>query len=142
MPLSTKLLEFADFLRHSARSKRWKPQLALGRRGEDLAHRFLRNRGYTIVARNYALASGEAEADLIAWHDDQLVFVEVKSRATADYGPPDRAISLEKQHHMRRVAREYIRKTDVPPDRVRFDVVSIVFAKPPDVQLVPDAFSI
>ena len=107
-----------------------------------MAHRYLRKLGYTIVARNYALASGEAEADLIAWHNDNLIFVEVKSRTTDEFGPPDRAVSSEKQNHLRRVAREYIRKADIAPELVRFDVVSIVFGKPTDIQLLPDAFRI
>ena len=136
------LLEIFDFLRHRARRTRWKPQLALGRRGEDLAHRYLRKRGYTVVARNYALATGDAEADIIAWQGDKIVFVEVKSRATGEYGPPDRAVSSQKAHHLRRVAREYTRKAEIPLERVRFDVVSIVFSKPPEIQLLPDAFSI
>ena len=58
---------FFDWFRHLARRRRWNPSQALGRRGEDLAHRFLRRQGYTIVARNYRLAAGDAEADVIAW---------------------------------------------------------------------------
>jgi len=142
MPVSTPLLEALDWLRHRARARRWKPDLALGRRGEDLAHRFLRENGYTVVARNYRLAAGDAEADIIAWQGETLVLVEVKSRSTDEHGPPDRAISLEKTNHLRRVAREYTRKADFPLERVRFDVVSIVFGKPPEIQLLPNAFSI
>ena len=140
--VTKKAFQLMDWLRHRARSKRVSPDLALGQRGEDLAHRFLRDKGYTVVARNYRLASGDAEADIIAWHDDALVFVEVKSRSTDEFGPPEGAVNPEKARHIRRVAREYARKADVPLDRVRFDVVSVVFSKPPNVQLLPDAFSI
>jgi putative endonuclease len=80
------ILQFSDWLRHTTRSREWFPNLALGRRGEDLAHRFLRAKGYIIVARNYRLSSGDAEADLIAWDGTTLVFVEVKSRETAAFG--------------------------------------------------------
>jgi putative endonuclease len=100
--------------------------LAFGRRGEDLAHRFLRRRGYTIVARNYRLASGEAEADLIAWEGDALVIVEVKARRSGEFGPPERAIGEAKRAHLRRVARAYARKTDTPLECVRFDEVTVV----------------
>src|SRR5580704_5040063 len=96
---------FLDWLRHVRRES------IAGRRGEDLAHRFLRRQGFTIVARNYRLSAGDAEADLIAWEGDALVFVEVKSRETSEYGPPERAIGEEKRAHLKRVAREYTRKT-------------------------------
>jgi len=100
------ILQFFDLLRHVARQRKWTPTQALGRRGEDLAHRYLRRRGFVIVARNYRLSSGDAEADLIAWEGEALVFVEVKSRESADFGPPERAIGEEKRAHLLRIARE------------------------------------
>ena len=54
-----------DRLRDIRRRKRWTHDQATGRRGEDLAHRYLRKQGFTIVARNYRLAAGDAEADQI-----------------------------------------------------------------------------
>jgi putative endonuclease len=135
------ILQFSDWLRHLARRKKWTPTLALGRRGEDLAHRYLRERGFIIVARNYRLSSGDGEADLIAWDGDTLVFVEVKSRETADFGPPERAIGEEKRRHLLRIAREYTRKTETPWDRIRFDVVSIVLTKSPTIEYFRDALS-
>ena len=133
---------FSDWLRHMARLLRWNPNLAQGRRGEDLAHRFLRRQGYTIVARNYRLAAGEGEADLIAWEGDTLVIVEVKARQSDEFGPPERAIGAEKRAHLRRVARAYSRKTDTPPDRVRCDVVTVIVAARPQLELLRDAFRI
>jgi putative endonuclease len=123
-----------DQLRHAGRRRTWDPDLAAGRRGEDLAHRCLRREGYTIVARNYRLSSGEAEADLIAREGEDLVIVEVKTRASVEYGPP------EQQRHLIRVAREYARKTDTPWEQVRFDVVSIVLCEPPEITLLRAAF--
>jgi putative endonuclease len=99
----------------------------------------LRARGFIIVARNYRLSSGEAEADLIAWEGETLVFVEVKSRETAAFGPPERAIGDEKRSHLLRIAREYTRKTQTHWDRVRFDVVSVIMTKPPAIELFRDA---
>jgi putative endonuclease len=133
---------FSDWLRHLARRRRWTPTQALGRRGEDLAHRFLRRQGYTIVARNYRLPNGDGEADLIAWDGDTLVIVEVKARQSGEYGPPDRAVGDDKRAHLRRLARAYARKTDTPWERVRCDVVTVVFAGGPHLQLVRNAFSI
>jgi putative endonuclease len=129
-----------DQLRHARRQRTWDPDLAAGRRGEDLAHRYLRREGYTIIARNYRLSSGEAEADLIAREGEDLVIVEVKTRASVEYGPPERAVSPEKQRHLIRVAREYARKTDTPWEQVRFDVVSIVLSKPAEITLLRSAF--
>jgi len=129
-----------DRLRHVRRIQVWDRDLAAGRRGEDLAHRYLRRQGYIIIARNYRLASGEAEADLIAREGEDLVIVEVKTRENAEYGPPERAVSPEKQRHLIRVAREYARKTDTPWERVRFDVVSILMEEPPAITLFRGAF--
>ena len=130
-----------DWLRDARRRKTWTAAQATGRRGEDLAHRFLRRQGFVIVARNYRLASGDAEADLIAWEGETLVFVEVKSRGTADFGPPERAIGEQKRTHLLRIAREYTRKTDTPWERVRFDVVTIVMTTPPAIELYRGALS-
>ena len=102
-----------DWLRHLARSRRWSADLAVGRRGEDLAHRLLRRKGLTIVARNYRLASGDAEADVIAWEGEELVFVEVKTRRSAEYGPPERAVGDEKRIHLRRIASELVSSAGV-----------------------------
>jgi putative endonuclease len=135
------ILQFFDWLRDAARRRTWTPALALGRRGEDLAHRYLRKRGFIVVARNYRLPSGDAEADLIAWDGEMLVFVEVKSRETADFGPPERAIGEEKRKHMLRIAREYSRKTGTEWDRIRFDVVSVVMTKPPVIELYRERLS-
>lgn len=110
-----------------------------GRRGEDLAHRFLKSQGYTIVARNYRLPTGAAEADLIAWEADTLAIVEVKSRESGEYGPPERAITEEKRRHLLRVARAYARKTELPWERIRFDVVTVILADPPEIQLYRNA---
>jgi putative endonuclease len=124
-----------DYFRHLRRLKQWSPTQASGRRGEDLAHRFLRRQGFVIVARNYRLSAGDGEADLIAWEGDSLVIVEVKSRGSEAFGPPDRAISEQKFHHMRRIAREYTAKTGTPWEQVRFDVVSVLLTNPPHLTL-------
>jgi putative endonuclease len=128
-----------DRLRHARRRRHWSPHLALGRRGEDLAHRFLRKQGYVILARNYRLASGDAEADLIARDGDHLVVVEVKTRENEDFGPPDRAISPDKRRHLLRVAAAWARKTGAARDAVRCDVVTVVLSNPPVINLFPGA---
>jgi putative endonuclease len=128
-----KLYQFADLLRRHGRKRHMTEDHALGRRGEDVAHRFLQRNGFVIVDRNYRMASGGGEVDLVAWEADTLVFVEVKSRKTAEYGSPDRAIGLEKQSSLLRAAREYARHAEVPWEQIRFDVVNVVFTAPPVV---------
>ena len=134
------ILSVLDSLRDARRRRTWDRDKASGRRGEDLAHRFLRKQGYTIVARNYRLSSGDAEADLIARHGEDLVIVEVKTRATDEFGPPEQAVNPEKRRHLMRVAREYARKTNTPWEHMRFDIVSIVLREPPEITLLRAAF--
>src|SRR5258706_3498022 len=130
-----------DRFRDLRRRRIWSADQSAGRRGEDLAHRFLRRQGFTIVARNYRLASGDAEADLIAWEGTTLVFVEVKSRGSEEFGPPERAIGGDKQKNLLRVARSYARKSETPWERVRFDVVTVLLTHPPRIQLIRSSFS-
>src|SRR3984893_5341495 len=103
--MMARLYEFADLLRHHGRKRRMLPDHALGHRGEDIAHRFLRRSGIVIVARNYRMNSGAGEVDLIGWEGDTLVFVEVKSRQTEAYGAPHSAIAPHKEFSLIRAAR-------------------------------------
>lgn len=134
------LYTLADHLRHWARRRRWPAGQAAGRRGEDLAHRFLRRRGYRVVARNWRPRAAAGEIDLVAWLGPVLVFIEVKTRGTEEFGTPDRAVDAEKQTALIRCAREYARRAGVNWDRVRFDVVNVVMERPPRLELLQDAF--
>jgi len=110
-----------------------------GRIGEDLAHRYLRGRGCTVVARNYRPATGHGEIDLVAWQGDRLVFVEVKTRDTAEFGEPERAVDAEKRMHLARAARDYARRAGVEWRQVRFDVVAVTLS-PRRIEWRRDAF--
>jgi len=135
-----RLYEFADLLRDHARQRHMSEDQALGRRGEDIAQRFLQRAGITVVDRNYRMASGAGELDLVGWEGDTLVFVEVKTRQTDAHGSPDRAMSSQKERSLIRAAREYARHAEVPWRKVRFDVVNIVFNTPPTVTHFRDVF--
>jgi putative endonuclease len=111
-----------------------------GRIGEDLAYRHLRRSGCTVVARNYRVPSGKGEIDIVAWHGERLVFVEVKTRASAEFGAPEGAVDLEKRDRVLRAARDYVRRADVPWERVRFDIVSVVLQPAPAIEWAQDAF--
>ncbi len=116
------------------------PERALARLGEDMAHRFLEQKGYQVVARNYRTPAGGNEVDLIAWHRDRLVFVEVKTRVSAEGSAPERAVTPEKQRRILRAAADYSRRAKVDWGLVRFDVVGIVNSRPPAMELFADAF--
>ena len=110
-----------------------------GRLGEDFAHRYLRSRGCTVVARNYRPPSGHGEIDLVVWHQEKLVFVEVKTRDTAEFGQPDRAVDAGKRHYLSRAARDYARRAGVEWPQVRFDIVAVILA-PRRIEWLRDAF--
>jgi len=111
-----------------------------GRIGEDLAHRYLRRQGCTIVARRYRPTAGGGEIDLVAWHRSTLLFVEVKTREGAEFGAPELAVDREKQTYLARAARDYARRADVPWEKVRFDIVSVILANPARIDWIKDAF--
>ncbi len=134
------LYPLTDSLRDRGRKRFWTPDHASGRRAEDLAHRYLRRRGMVIVARNYRPPSGAGEIDLIAWDGDHLAFVEVKSRASGEFGEPEQAVDAEKQRSIERSARDFARRAGVDWERVRFDIVSVVFSDPVRLEFFADAF--
>jgi putative endonuclease len=98
--------------------------LITGARGEELAHFYLRDQGYTIVARNWRVTGAKGELDLIAWERDTLCFVEVKTRTTRDIKPAEAAVDEEKRKHLRQTARRYLRRLKSHPT-CRFDIVSM-----------------
>jgi putative endonuclease len=111
-----------------------------GRVGEDYAHRYLRGRGCTIVARNYRTRSGSGEIDIVAWDGETLAFVEVKTRASAEFGEPESAVDHEKQIKLRIAASNYSRRAGVDWSRTRFDIVSIVLKPRLRIEWLRDAF--
>jgi putative endonuclease len=110
-----------------------------GRIGEDLAHRYLRGQGCTIVARNYRTLSGSGEIDLVAWQGKTLVFVEVKTRDSAEFGAPERAVDAGKERRLRTAARDYASRAGVEWERTRFDVVGVVL-RPRRIEWIRNAF--
>ncbi|MBV9036040.1 MAG: YraN family protein [Acidobacteriaceae bacterium] len=134
------LWKLSDKARQFKEGRTLTPEAALGRRGEDFAHRYLRSAGMTILARNYRPGGGEAEVDIIARDGDITVFVEVKSRRSADYGSPDRQIDENKRCNITRAARSYAARAGITWNQVRFDVVSVIFTEPPSVVHQQDAF--
>jgi putative endonuclease len=116
--------------------------LETGERGETLAYWYLRRAGYTMVARNRRARSGAGELDLIGWDGPILAFVEVKTRASAEAGPPEAAVSRAKQKRIAKAAKEYLRRLGRKPVNYRFDIVSVLWDPEAgyQVRLIKDAF--
>jgi putative endonuclease len=111
----------------------------LGKSGEDLAVEELERRGYAIVARRYRTRYGEI--DIVAEDGDTLVFVEVKARATAEFGTAAEAVTRHKQRKVIAMATDYLARLEGLNRRCRFDVVAIDDAEScPRVVIYPDAF--
>ena len=101
------------------------PAKTLGRRGEDAAARYLRKRGYVIVARGHRDSIGEL--DLVAVDGRTVVFIEVKTRTTHDAGHPADAVDEAKQRRLTRLALAYLKRHDLLECRARFDVVAVTW---------------
>ncbi|MGI6460046.1 MAG: YraN family protein [Candidatus Hydrogenedentales bacterium] len=118
----------------------WRWTRSLGRRGEDLAARFLRRQGYSILGRNVCF--GRYEIDIIAETEDTVAFVEVKTRSSDDLVDPEENVGYLKQRHIRRAAWQYIDKRDDPDLYYRFDVIAVLIPEngKPNIRHIPDAF--
>jgi putative endonuclease len=104
------------------------PHLLTGERGEDLAWFYLRELGYTVVARRWYSARLRGDLDLVAWDGETLVIFEVKTRTAHDLAPAESAVDADKQRMLRRMALAYRRRLpepwrDLVP--IRFDVLSV-----------------
>ena len=98
--------------------------LRTGRRGERIACRHLLRNGFDILARRWRGRTGEI--DLVAFEDELLVFIEVKTRSTNRYGEPWEFVDWRKRQLLRRTAEEFIAANDLGAYAYRFDIVSVV----------------
>jgi putative endonuclease len=101
--------------------------LLQGRKGERIACRFLLRQGFDILARRYQGRSGEL--DIVAFEKETLVFVEVKTRSSRDFGEPYEFVDWQKQQILRRVADQFIADNDLGNYSYRFDIVSVLIPK-------------
>jgi len=116
--------------------------LDTGERGETLAYWYLRQAGYTIVARNQRARSGAGELDLVGWDGPVLAFVEVKTRTSLEAGPPEAAVSRTKQKRVAKAAKEFLPRLKKHPVNYRFDIASVAWEPGSGfrVRLIKDAF--
>ena len=104
-----------------------KERQKLGREGEELAKRFLLSKGYKIVKRNFRAPFGEI--DLIAYQKKVLVFIEVRTKTSSNFGAPEESISLNKKKKISRLASFYLKAKRLNKIDCRFDVVCITLDK-------------
>jgi putative endonuclease len=113
----------------------------LGKKGEELALRFLKKRGYRIIERNYVCKMGEM--DIIAKERDTFVFIEVKTRTSTTFGPPQLAVNPKKQLQMSKIALHFLKEKNLEDLKARFDVVAILLSpKGEEIELIKDAFDL
>jgi putative endonuclease len=111
----------------------------LGTAGEDLACAELERRGYRIIERNYRSRFGEI--DIVAQDDDTVVFVEVKTKTSGDFGDPVEEVTPQKQRQIVSMGEEYHAFRCRPDIQCRFDVVSVdLSVMPARITLYKDAF--
>ncbi|MCK4326162.1 YraN family protein [bacterium] len=117
-------------------------RIELGKWGERTAYQFLRRQGYRIIKTSYRTPLGEI--DIIARDKGTIAFIEVKTRRSDDYGPPQASVTKGKQHQIGKVASLYLKRNGLET-ACRFDVVSILAnprRKAAKVELIKDAFQI
>ena len=105
----------------------------LGKKGEDLAVKFMKKSGYKLVKRNYVTPFGEADA--IMTKDGITVFVEVKTRQNDIYGEPKDSVEYKKQEKYKKIAEYYLIKYGQTP--ISFAVVEVTQE---GINLIEDAF--
>jgi len=111
-----------------------------GRRGEDLACRFLKKDKYKILEKNYR--SRQGEIDIIAeYRKGVLCFVEVKARSRQDYGLPIEAVTPSKQKKLLATAFIYLETNKMESKDMRFDIVSVNL-KNEETQIIKNAFDV
>jgi putative endonuclease len=116
-------------------------RLSLGKKGEELAIAQLRALKYKIIERNFKCALGEI--DIIAREKDMLVFVEVKTRRTRDFGGPAAAVNQRKQRQLSKVALTYLNQKKLAEMPARFDVVAVELIPPaPRIEVIRNAFDL
>ena len=114
----------------------------LGEYGEKHAEEFLKGKGYKIVAQNVSYAIGEI--DLIAKVEKTIIFIEVKTRQSAEYCHPVEVVDKKKRQRIKQMAMQYYRdkKYAAKGFSIRFDIITLIWpvGEPPRVEHFIDAF--
>ena len=118
--------------------------LAAGLWGEKVAARYLKRMGFKVIGQRVRVGRKD-ELDILARDEDCLVFVEVKTRRSEDFGRAASAVDRHKRFRMSRAAVRYLMKLRNKPDHIRFDVVEVIGRwdeGDPEIRHIPNAFSL
>lgn len=111
----------------------------LGEEGEKIAVRYLKSKGYIVYQTNWRF--GKLEIDIIAEDGKELVFIEVKTRSSEEYGRPEEAVDDQKESALINAADIYVRNFSLEID-VRFDIIAVILnEQKTSVNHIIDAFS-
>lgn len=122
-----------------------KARQTMGVQGEHVAAKWLHVHGWEIAERRFR--NGRRDIDLVATRNEQagrtVAFVEVKTRASADFGGPVSAVNWRKQRELCRSAKVWMSRFEKPGDTFRFDVIGVILgSENVRVQHVENAFLI
>jgi len=126
------------------RLKKMPPHLRTGIWGEKVAAKMLRKKGYRIIGQRVRIGKKD-ELDLVVRTGDTLVFVEVKTRKSEEFGPPSAAVTPAKKRYISRAAVRYIGRLHKHPEYVRFDIIEVIGeenGKPPCIRHLENAFTL
>lgn len=111
---------------------------ALGKYGEDLACVYLKKSGYRIIERNFRIRGGEI--DIIALDKKTIVYVEVKTRSSHQFGLPEESVTYHKLRFLERASKFYRLQRKNLPELERIDVVSVdLSGSEPKIKLIKNA---
>ena len=121
-----------------------KQKKLLGKKGEDIALKYLTEKGYELVARNYRF-SRYGELDLVMKDGKYLVFIEVRTKKNKIYGSPLETIDYAKRRQIEKMAQLFLVREKLPQDTFcRFDAIGIIAPdnNEPEIEHIQDAFII
>ena len=111
----------------------------IGNNGENVAAAYLLQKGYTVIERNWRFK--HCEIDIIAFKENKLHFVEVKTRTTKKFGNPEESVSEKKMNTLKKGAEEYLFKHQ-QWQQIQFDVIAVKMNKEQveEIFLIEDVF--
>ena len=105
-------------------SNKYEPY-TLGKSGEEAALQYLEKNKYRVIARSFRMFRGEI--DIIAYDRKTLVFFEVKTRKSREFGVPEESVTPNKQRQIMKIANGFLAKNNLQNVECRFDVISLFF---------------
>lgn len=108
----------------------------IGQEGEDIAADYLTENGFELIERNYRYGHGEIDIIVKDKSNNQLVFVEVKTRKNLEFGEPENAITKSKIKQLKKIAEAFVYEKDYREVECRFDVVAVIWNRETKPQII------